>query len=231
MNGSEAFNPREVGEALTRYDSLRLVSPGTIEGRLDICAEYERRLIQDHFDVRIERKNSNSVILPAVYETGVRIDTIARRLGVSDTRNLHRNPDGGSLCLCVKQQEREKFPPGSSLLTFIENLVVPYFYALSHYEATGRWLWGEYTHGALGLLEFYEDSTRPQTKEELEEVIAAIRLEPTWAQFRKQMKNPASKRDCPCGSGINFGKCHPKAYRGVKTLAALLQHHGIAKTL
>ena len=189
-------------------------SAGALEGVLYMDAVYNGHQITDSFTVRITTSNPNSERIPALYEIGGRTEAIARKYNIADLWTLHRNRDD-TACVCVKQEEEQKFPTGSRLLVFVENLVVPYLYALSHYDRFRKWPWGEYSHGALGILEFYAENTQTQTVESITEILVALHRYTEWSKYRKQLRSPSAKRDCLCGSEKRFGKCHIGAWHGV----------------
>ncbi len=223
---SHEFLDAEISEVRTKYPELQLKSPSVLEGILHMRAEYEGSALNDNFTVQITASNPHSSRLPALREIGGRTEAIAKKYGITDYRNLHRNYDG-TACVCIKQVEKQQFPPGSSLIVFVEELVVPYLYGLSHFEQHGKWPWPDYSHGALGLLEFYADNTQEQTREDIAEVIATIRRDPNWKLYHKQLRKPSSKRSCLCGSRKPFDECHSKAWRGIAPLRAELQRLGL----
>jgi hypothetical protein len=112
-------------------------------------------------------------------------------------------------------------------LVFVEELAVPYLYGLSYYEGHGKWPWPDYSHGGLGLLEFYAERPQEQTSEDLAEVLAAFRRERNWKEYHKQLRKPSSKRACLCGSGRPFDTCHNRAWLGVTHMRTELERLGL----
>ena len=127
------FSDKEIVAVKEKYPELERSAPGAIEGTLKMEAVYNGVTISDSFKVRITATNPHSDHVPALYEIGGRTQSIASKLGISDLRDLHRNTNG-TACVCVKQVEKVKFPPGSPLLVFIDNLAVPYLYGLAFFE-------------------------------------------------------------------------------------------------
>jgi len=214
---AEGFGLVEIGALQTRYPRLARIDPGVVEGVLALHASYNGQVIEDTFGIRITACASHPLRLPSLREIGGRTESIATKYGISDPRVLHRNHDG-TACVCVKQEERTKYPPGSDLTVFVENLVVPYLYGLACYELNQRWPWPERSHGGLGLLEFYADDMSAQPQHEVEEVARLIRHEPNWKEYHKQIRKPSGKRACLCGSSKSFEQCHPLAWRGLLRL-------------
>lgn len=220
------FLPEEVMAVAERYPRLLSTVVGTMEGVFDISAEYEGSLVTDSFTVKITASNPNSELLPAVYETGGRTERIAKQHGITDLRDLHRNPDG-TACLCTKLVERRKCPPGTTLLNFIEVLVVPYFYSLSYYQKHGRFPWADFSHGGIGLLEFAADDTEQPSKEDMLEILKVFRCEPSWKAYYKQLRKPSAERACLCGSLKQFSRCHSRAWSGIARLRAEVQRFNL----
>lgn len=213
------FSDEEIAEVRSKYPTLRLESPGILEGNITVHAEYDGKRITDSFEIRIAALNPHSIRLPALYEIGERTAAIAAKHRVKDLRDLHRNFDGAT-CVCVKQDEKRRFPPGSTLLKFIEDLAIPYLYGLSRFEAEGKWPWEGYSHGAIGLLEFYSDNEQEQSKEDIVEILGMIRADDNWRLYGKQLRSPSAKRECLCGSGKSLGRCHRRAWNGIERLNA-----------
>jgi hypothetical protein len=216
------FTAEEIAKVTAKYPGLKESSPGVVEGVLDMHAKFGDEELKDSFHVRITAKNPHSSRVPALYEIGGRVQAVALKHGVADLRDMHRNMDSTS-CVCVKQRESEKFPSGSDLLTFIEDLAVPYLYWLSYYDKHGQKPWSDYSHGTLGLIEFYADSTSEQTREDLEEAAQAIRNDAEWKKYSKLIRRPNRGQMCVCGSGRRFESCHPRVLEGAIRLRAELE--------
>lgn len=221
------FSDDEVAVVKKRYPRLERTAPGTIEGVLNMEGDFNGEVIAGDFTVRITAMNPNSGRVPALYEIGGRTQAIGAKLGIGDLRTLHLNLDG-TACVCVKQAEKQKFPPGSDLFVFIQNLAVPYLYWLVYYEQYGQGPWGDYAHGGLGLLEFYSEDTTPQTVEDIQEILPMLRRELNWVEYHKQIRKPSGERMCLCGSGKIFRVCHKKAWQGTVRLHGELLRLGMS---
>jgi len=86
--------------------------------------------IIDSYQIRIIIPDNYPDSIPFVQEIGGKAKAIVEKYGIIDPRDFHWNPGNGTACLCVKQQEKIKFPPRSTLVYFIENLVILYFMVL-----------------------------------------------------------------------------------------------------
>lgn len=185
---------RDAYPGLSYDPSARMVS-----GDLDFCADYDttsghlriegaaqdpdiqsERRICDAFSVRIElEKVADSAIdWPMVYESGGRCASIAKALEILQL-DLHVNLDG-SCCLGIQTD-----PGPHSLESFVDDLVVPFFYRVAYAERFGiarvrQDLWDEYRHGADGLRDRLQD----------------------LSSTRVGRNSP-----CPCGSGRKYKAC------------------------
>ena len=141
-----------------KYPDLRLASENDVSivaGVFNFEAVYSGHRIADSYKVRIELKASALSEMPRVRETGSRIKQVAKSRKI-DLADLHTYDDG-TACLCVKPDEAVYFPDNFHFQKFIEELVVPFFYANSYFEQYGNWPWETYSQGSLGWLEWYFD--------------------------------------------------------------------------
>jgi hypothetical protein len=228
---AKTFDEDEVREVVASYPGLRQASAGVLEGVIDIHHQHGAAVRRDSFSIRLAAHNGASR-LPALREVGGRSGAIVQKHGFEDVRALHQNLSDGTACVCVKQEETARFPPGARLLTFVEQLAIPYLYGLSYVDEFGKWPWGEYSHGGLGLLEYYADNPAQDAKQDLEQVLASMKADGAWPDYHRQLRKPSSKRACICGSGRAFGKCHRRAWHGLKSFVSALVRVGLnPKTL
>lgn len=196
---------------------------------MELHAVYEGEVIRDRFEIRVTKANPASDRVPALYEIGGRTNAIAAKWRIRDTRDLHRNPVNGTACICVKQEEKDRFPVGSDLVFFIDGLARDYLYGLAFYDRHGRWPWGERSHGPLGILEFYADNAAPLTSKDIEAVVPDLLKDKNWLEFDQQLRRPKGQAACLCGSGQPLYRCHPTVLRGLQQLGAELDRLGIKR--
>ena len=180
-----------------------------ISGELSFCAAYERSsgklrsgdtpdnqnlptFLCDTFQVSIHLDCSDRNGWPKVYETGGRCQAIAESRSIPFI-DLHLYDDDGACCL-----GQNCAPAGNLTLGhFIEELVIPFLYRLSYVDRFGletarNDLWGEYSHGDIGTLEYREELRR-------------------FAQA-----NAGRNQTCPCGSGQKYKRCHLEEVEAAK---------------
>lgn len=208
------FSPEEVAAVKIRFPKLEYLSPGRWKGILDFDRIYKEYRIIDSYEIGIIAPSTYPGQIPIVHEFKNRPAKAAIKHHKQSVSDTHYNPERGA-CLCVRQEERIKFPPGSDIVFFIENLVIPYFYGLSYFEEHGRWPWREYGHGGFGPLEFYAEDKNQQTRESIQELATSIQLDKNWKKYRKQIRDPRPKSPCICGSNDPFEGCHILAWQGV----------------
>lgn len=174
-------------------------STSIIFGELDFRAAYNNdsgelvigvdakdmdRYLCDVFEIEIHFENLDDNGWPKIYEVGGRYHQIAEKYNVP-IADLHINPDNATCCLSLKDGGNRNF----HIQDFFPELVIPFFYYLSYtdkygIDASRNDLWGEYSHGDLGRLE-YETEVLNIAKHNL------------------------SRNDyCTCGSGKKYKKCH-----------------------
>lgn len=225
MSSFYNFSQQEIHEVQAKFPQLKLEQQGVWKGALDFFAEYEGHQIKDTFEICIIAPNTYPDQIPFLVEVGGRTQAIAKKHGVADLRRLHCNPgQRNTACLCAKQEEKTKFPPGSNLVTFIENLVIPYLFGLSYFERHGKWApWGEYSHGGLGILECHAEYPNDITEQDIKEVVKTLRADENWKEYSKQLRKPSGAKFCICGSRKPFIQCHRLAWQGLERLYSDIQ--------
>lgn len=114
---------------------------------------------------------------------------------------------GNYLCLGAPTAIRMKLSLSPSLLTFLEELVIPYLAGYSYFAKQGTPLFGELAHGSDGIREYLAELFHSKSTKTPEEF---LRL----ASLRKRCVN---KEPCPCGSGRRLGRCHNRVVNALRT--------------
>lgn len=221
------FTAEEIAEVTGRYPRLGAVRDGVVEGILDLHAVFNSEERRDQFEVRIVAPPGYPDSVPSLTETGGRTAAIAARYGITDQSDLHRNPGDGSACLCVKQEERLRFPGGANLSRFVEGLVVPYLFGLSHFDEYGKWPWPDRSHGALGTIEYYAEVAAEPSAGSIGETLDLLKVDPVWRELRKQLRKPSAMRICVCGSRKPISRCHKDAWAAILKLNGDMRKLGL----
>lgn len=123
-----------------------------------------------------------------VYETGNRIPKKAD--------DWHANLDG-SLCIGVPEQVWPSRHRPLNLVKFLNGPVRTFLLRNSIIERGGVWPHGEWSHGAEGIYQYYEEKIGVPDR------VAIRRFMECLAK-----PNPKGHWDCPCGSGMKIRNCH-----------------------
>ena len=178
-----------------------------IAGKLDFCAAYdnesgevivgdsarqEEGFIRGNFEIEIDLEVFDANGWPRVYEVGGRHRQIAKKWNI-EIIDLHVFSDDGMCCLGIKYGDKRNY----NIRSFLAELIIPFFYRLSYTEEFGiaasrKELWGEYSHGEKGQLEYLMEISN----------------------FANQ--SPSRNDPCPCGSGKKYKRCHLDAVESLK---------------
>jgi hypothetical protein len=221
------FTAEEISDVQNRYPRLRVAENGVAEGIFDLHAVYQGEERRDAFQVRIVAPSDYPSSMPSLFETGGRTAAIAAKHGIEDQRDLHRNPGTGTACLCVKQEEARRFPKGSNLPHFVEELVVPYLFGLSHFDEHGKWPWPDHSHGDLGIIEYYADASDDPSTESIGSTLDLLKRDVHWRELRRQIRKPSAMRMCVCGLRKPISRCHKGVWAGIIKLNSDMQKLGL----
>ncbi len=106
---------------------------------------------------------------------------------------------GGQACLAVQTDLIIRWVKAPRIVPFLDRLVAPFLVWQVHFDAFGRPpSWGERSHGAKGILEFYAEALALPVDES---TLGFIRL-----VARKN--DPKGHEECPCGSKKRLRYCH-----------------------
>ncbi len=180
----------QVSQVIKRFPYLHLtekVNGDTLlKGVLAFEGDYHGEVIADEFDVELHIPSTYPEDLPLVREIGYRIP-----------RNFHVNLDDNTLCLAAPIAIKMHFSKDKTLLGFIGNLAIPFFYNFLYQQKHGSLILGELSHGTEGILEFYREYFHLTND-------AAI------IEFLRILAHHAYQgySDCPCNSGEKLRVCH-----------------------
>lgn len=190
----------EAEEALKSHESLKLSTHNDLiclEGDLNLKAH---GILIDRYSIRIQPLGGYPNKFPYVYEIGRRI---------MPNIDWHFYPDG-HCCLKSPPEEFIICRKGINLRTFIDTIVVPYFFNQKHRETFGYFL-KEMPHGDAGIIQSLQD------------IIGSTDIVFLYKALKYALKRIKVERTdyCFCGSGKKFRKCH----KTVITDLSLLTDH------
>jgi hypothetical protein len=226
------------------YPSLEPTAPGVLEGNLKFRMLHADGLnyikpngpmltakrasgtyIIDNYSVKVQWKNHS--FFPNVYETGGRIEQVAKAKS-KDMLDMHIHTSSGSLCLAGTLDLIEAFINKCSLQRYIEEFLIPYLFAQTHYAATGDWLWGELSHDFWGHLELLGRHPNPR----LAEIQATFKLivDRVGPEIAAKLFSVRCRwhHPCPCGSGSRNSDCHPDIKEAINLIRGEISRHKLS---
>jgi hypothetical protein len=184
-------------ELVEKYAGLNLVEESVdrrlVSGDLCFSAEFEGQVIDDCFSISLVLPQEFPACPPRAFETGGRVPRVA---------DYHVYPSSGELCLGAQFQVRMVFAERPTLVGYVDRLLVPYLYWISHWLQFNRKPWEELAHGGRGLLEAYNDYFGVSGHVATLKLLMAVRDR----NFRRDQM-------CPCGSGRRIRNCHRERLR------------------
>lgn len=156
-----------------------------VRGALPITGDDGTEL--DRFQIEIQLPYDFPNAVPTVKETAGKITRIPDR---------HVNDDG-TACLFVRDQTREYWNAGTTIVDFIKGPVYQFFLGQIYFAEHGRWPFGQRAHGAEGIAQFYFDE------------LGTTSLW-TVAAFLSYLAAPSldMKQLCYCGGNKKLKHCH-----------------------
>lgn len=180
------FLDRNISDVLERYIGLsNNIKKGILEGilRIDHIALDEH--VVEEYNVIIKLYTTNSEMLPRIYETEGKVP-----------QSFNHKLNDGSLCLATEGEQRLYFSE-NSLKDWIEDYVIPYFFAVEYFKKYNKYPFGDRAHGWKGILQFYQDAFKVDTLEQAYNMLKYLVLN----KYRGHAL-------CPCGSGEKVRNCH-----------------------
>jgi hypothetical protein len=157
----------------------------------------------DTYEVEIKGSQYYPYSFPRLFETIGAFPKIA---------DWHVYEDDKSCCVDVTPNEIIICNNGFNVTDYIKQFAIPYFANQTHRKREGYYLYGEYSHGILGRLEFYQSKLKAKSPSEL------------LAMFDLIIKgyNPDRRAYCPFCHKVKFRHCHRDAFRELHVVKGFL---------
>lgn len=186
-----AINMIQIQEVIDNFPGLSikksLKKQKIISGKFRLNDSYNGVRMVDDFEIEITIYSNYPEILPKIKEIGNKIDPKYGHI------YLDR-----SLCLATEGDMKINLFPNFKLIDWMNNYVIPYFYSYSYYKKyNGVYPFGDRSHGAKGILEYYVEFFKVNNLEEAREYLKIV--------SKKEYKGHYL---CPCGSGKKIRNCH-----------------------
>jgi hypothetical protein len=185
------FEELEVAVALEEQAGLRLLPSADgsliLGGTVQFSVEGpDGEVIEDRYEILLDIPQRFPDAPAWVRETGGRIPEWFHKL------------KGDYLCLGAPTAVRYCLTQSPTLPTLLRCFVIPYLFGYSFFLKNERMPFGELAHGNAGIREHLREMFGVRTGEAPEEFLRLTSL-------RRRVGN---KVVCPCGSGLNLGRCH-----------------------
>jgi len=151
--------------------------------------------ILDRYSIEIERPESYPESIPIVREIGGLIPR---------TADYHMNAQGEA-CLFLPDECWRFFPPGTSLVPFLDGPVRNFFLGQSLVRRGQPWPFGQWGHGPQGIYEFYTELLGTNDLVTIRRYLEYLTKE-----------NVKGHWSCPCGSGQRLRNCHLNEVRDLR---------------
>lgn len=187
MNGQQVWD--HFKELQNVYPDLVIVFEDgkyLIQGLIQFRAEFMGNLIEESFLIEVEVLASYPQTLP-----------IARELGGRIPSKFHKLADG-ALCLGAPLAMKISFSKEPTLLSFFENMIIPYLYSFSYFENNkNEFPYGELEHGAKGIISYYMELFEVKSADTVLNIL-----------YHLSFKKVRGHLPCPCGSSLKIRNCH-----------------------
>lgn len=193
---------------LDLFDKLSIVEEQGeqfLKGSLDIIDGTGK--VWETYEVEIKGSKSYPYAFPKLYETN---DAFPKNA------DWHVYENDFSCCVDVPMSEAIICKEGLNVVDYIKQYAVPYFANQTYRIREGYYLYGEYSHGIFGRLEFYQSKLRAKNLTELIKMFDLIIKD----------YNPNRTTYCPFCYKEKFRHCHRDAFRELQFIKAYLINDG-----
>lgn len=168
-------------------------------GPYALDAVYESVRLTEDFELQLTVPADYPKSLPRVREISTIID-----------RNYEHLYTDGTFCLGIQGELLLEQLQNPSLAAFLDGPVRSFLYSYLFHERYGRYPFGDRVHGAIGILQYYEELF-----EETDSISTIMLLRAVCSD------NYRGHLLCPCGSGLIARKCHGKTILELKNSGAM----------
>lgn len=173
-----------------------------LKGEVDIIDNEGK--VWDVYQVEIRSSQEYPFRFPKLFETGNAFPKII---------DWHVYEfDDKSCCVDVTPNEILICKKGLNVLEYIQRFAIPYLANQTYRKREGYYLYGEYSHGIMGRIEFYQNKLKAQNLLQLIQMIALI----------LKGYNPDRTSICPFCHKSKFRKCHKNVFVELQDVSWIL---------
>jgi hypothetical protein len=195
------------------FPSLFIISENGekfLKGELNIIDNYGK--LWETYLIEIKASQDYPIMFPKLFELGNAFPKIA---------DWHVYEKDASCCVDITPNEILICKNGLHITEYIKRFAVPYFANQKFRELEGYYLYGEYSHGIFGRIEFYQSKLKAKTPKELIQMFNLI----------LRGFNHSRTAYCPFCNKIKFRKCHRDAFRELEAIKPFLYYDGIEQLI
>ncbi|WP_209400441.1 hypothetical protein [Pseudozobellia sp. WGM2] len=198
---------KDILEIPQHYDKLEVV---TQNGEKFLSGEIEIKdgegKIWETYSVLIKGSRQYPNMFPILFETGNAFPKIA---------DWHVNIDE-SCCIDVPESEMIICKKGLRVKEFIKTYAIPYLANQKYRELEGYYLYGEYSHGIFGKIEFYQSKLKASSPLQMVQMFDFI--------LKGRILNRTAK--CPFCHKKKFRNCHKNAFEELSLIKPYIYFDG-----
>lgn len=150
----------------------------------------------DRYLIEIELPKSHPESLPIVREIAGRIPRTAAR---------HTNTSDGTACVLLPDERWRLWPKGVDLLAYLNGPLRNYFLGQIAVDMGQPWPFGEWRHGADGIVEYYSELLKSDDLNVIVGILNCLAAKKTKGHW-----------PCPCRSGKRLRDCHGELVRDLR---------------
>ena len=191
------------------YDKLQIIDSGEesfLKGELDVIDTTGK--LWESYQVEIKGSKDYPMSFPQLFETGNAFPKIA---------DWHVYENDGSCCVDVTPNEIIICKDGLNVFEYIKRFAIPYLANQTFRRREGYYLYGEYSHGITGRIEFYQSKLRAKDPLQLIQMFDLIIKD----------YNPPRTSFCPFCHKSKFRECHRNVFRDLRNVKAFLYNDGL----
>jgi hypothetical protein len=191
------------------FNKLKVVEDNEerfLKGSLDVVDGTGK--IWETYEVEIKGSESYPFAFAKLYETNNAFPKVA---------DWHVYESDSSCCVDVTPNEVIICKEGLKVTDYIKQYAIPYLANQTYRIREGYYLYGEYSHGILGRIEFYQSKLKAKSPMQLLQLFDLI----------IKGYNPDRRAICPFCRKEKFRRCHRDVFRELQLVKNYLINDGL----
>jgi len=191
------------------FNKLKIVESGEekfLKGEIDIIDSSGK--LWDTYSIEIKGSESYPFRFPKLFETAN---------AFTHNADWHVYENDFSCCVDVLPNELLLCKRGLNVADFVKQFAIPYFANQSFRIREGYYLYGEYSHGIFGKIEFYQSKLKAKNPFELLSMFDLILKD----------YNPGRTAFCPFCHKRKFRNCHRDVFKEFRFIKQFLYNDGL----